>query len=122
MSKDNGTNHLGDCLLGRQIAELSRDGCGQHRGFGGAVQMGDTGEIKQAVKSYILEEFLPGEDPRQLTDSTPLITGGILDSLATLKLVSFLEERFHVELQAHEMDTENLNSLSSIASLVGSKL
>jgi acyl carrier protein len=84
--------------------------------------MGDTGEIKQAVRSYILDEFLPGEDPQQLTDSTPLITGGILDSLATLKLVSFLEERFHVELQAHEMDTDNLNSLTSIADLVGSKL
>lgn len=79
-------------------------------------------EIKDEVKAYILAEFLPGEDPEQLTDSTPLITGGILDSLATLKLVSFLEDKFNVRLQAHEMDTENLNSLSSIANLVKGKL
>ena len=78
--------------------------------------------IKDPIKIYILEEFLPGEDAEQLSDSSPLITGGILDSLATLKLVSFLEERFQITLEAHEMDTENLNSLESITNLVQSKL
>ena len=34
-----------------------------------------------------------GEDPSELTETTPLITGGILDSFATMKLVMFLEER-----------------------------
>jgi acyl carrier protein len=48
-------------------------------------------QIKEDVKEFILREFLPGESPQELTDSTPLITGGILDSLATIKLVSFLE-------------------------------
>jgi len=47
-------------------------------------------EIRQTVKSYILKEFLFGENPDELTDSTPLITGGILDSIATLKLVAFM--------------------------------
>jgi len=39
------------------------------------------------LAAYILKEFLPGEDPNELTDATPLVTGGILDSLATLKLI-----------------------------------
>ena len=47
-------------------------------------------EVKDTIRSYILEEFLPGENPAELTDSTPLITGGILDSLATIKLLVFL--------------------------------
>jgi acyl carrier protein len=51
-------------------------------------------DIKETIKVYILEEFLPGEDPAELTDSTPLITGGILDSLATLKLVYFSRNGF----------------------------
>ena len=34
--------------------------------------------------------------PSELTDDTPLITSGILDSIATLKLVTFLEERFGI--------------------------
>ena len=73
------------------------------------------------VKEYILREFLPGENPEELTPTTPLITGGILDSIATLKLVSFLEERFGIEIQAHEADVEHLDTIDSIAALVQSK-
>jgi acyl carrier protein len=79
-------------------------------------------EIGKAIKDYILTEFLPGENPEELTDSTPLITGGILDSLATIKLVVFLEERFKVQIQAHETMVDYLNTISDIAQLVHSKL
>ena len=79
-------------------------------------------EIKDAIKDYLLKEFLPGENPAALTDSTPLITGGILDSLATIKLVLFLEERFHIKIEAHETMVDYLNTISDMAQLVQSKL
>jgi acyl carrier protein len=79
-------------------------------------------EIRSAVKTYILKEFLPGEDPAELKDDTPLITGGILDSLATIKLVTFVEDRYGIAFQAHEADVEHLNTVSDIASMVLSKL
>ena len=79
-------------------------------------------EIKQVIKEYILKEFLPGENPEALTDSTPLITGGILDSLATLKLVVFLEERFKIQIQAHETMVDYLDTVTDIAQLVSSKM
>jgi acyl carrier protein len=78
--------------------------------------------IKQTIKEYVLKEFLPGERPEALTDSTPLISGGILDSIATLKLVAFLEERFEIRFEAHEASAEHMNSLEQIASLVQSKV
>ena len=81
-----------------------------------------TQEVKEVIKGYILEEFLPGENPSALTDSTPLITGGILDSLATIKLVAFLEERFKVQIQAHETMVDYLDTVSDIAQLVHSKI
>jgi acyl carrier protein len=81
-----------------------------------------TQDIKEAIRVYILEEFLPGENPAELTDSTPLITGGILDSLATIKLVAFLEERFHIQIQAHETMVDYLDTISDIAQLVSSKI
>jgi acyl carrier protein len=80
-----------------------------------------TEDIQTSVKEFILKEFLPGEDPNELTHTTPLITGGILDSIATLKLVLFIEERFGVTLQAHETDPEHLNTLADIARLIRSK-
>ena len=79
-------------------------------------------DIKGTVKSYILQEFLPGENPSELTDSVPLITGGVLDSLATLRLVTFLEEKYNIQLQAHETGIDYLNTLDDIAALVESKV
>lgn len=77
--------------------------------------------IKHLVKDYILKEILPGENPEALTDTTPLITGGILDSLATLKLVSFLEEEFSIQVQPHETGADYFNTLNDIANFVYSK-
>ena len=78
-------------------------------------------EIATAVQEFILREFLPGEDPSELTDRTPLITGGILDSISTLKLVVFLEERFGVTVEAHEAGVDNLDTVGEIARLVSRK-
>jgi acyl carrier protein len=77
-------------------------------------------EIRETLRTFIVNEFLPGEDPRNLTDDLPLISGGILDSIATLKLILFMEERFGIRLEAHEADKENLNTLALIANLVHS--
>ena len=79
-------------------------------------------KMRETLKAFILKEFLPDEKPEELRESTPLITGGILDPLATLKLVAFIEERYKIQLQAHEVDVEYLNTISSIESLVRSKL
>lgn len=78
-------------------------------------------EIQAAVKEFILKEFLPGENPDELTGDTPLISGGILDSIATLKLVAFLEERFGVKFKAYEMDAEHLDTLTVISALIQAK-
>ena len=78
-------------------------------------------EIRRQVSDYILAHFLPGEDPSELTEATPLITGGILDSIATLKLVVFLEDRFGIIVEAHEAGVENLDSVGKIAELIARK-
>jgi acyl carrier protein len=81
----------------------------------------DEQHIKAAVKTFILNEYLPGEDSAALTATTPLMTTGILDSIAVLKVVTFLESEFNITLDAHETGVENLNTLSDIARLVMSK-
>ena len=83
--------------------------------------MENPSDIEQIVKSYILNEFLPGEDPAQLTAGTPLITAGVLDSIATLKLVGFLEKEFSISVEAHEADAEHLDTIERIVQLVTSK-
>ena len=78
--------------------------------------------LRESVRSFILENFLPGEDPRNLKDDTELKESGILDSLSTLKLVAFLEEQFKVEFEANDLDGANLASVDSIERLVRSNM
>ena len=78
-------------------------------------------DIEKVVHAYILNEFLPAEDPGELTDRTPLITGGILDSITTLKLVVFLEEHFGITVEAHEAGVEHLDSIGQISRLIAEK-
>ena len=84
--------------------------------------MTDTSAISRDVQAYILQEFLPGENPDNLTESTALITGGILDSIGTLKLVSVLQEKYDIQVDAHEDDVDHFNTIADIASYVHSKL
>lgn len=77
--------------------------------------------VMDAVRSYILEEFLSSEDATNLTPTTPLMTAGILDSIATLKLIMFLEERFGIQVEIHEADEKHLNTLEAICELIESK-
>ena len=80
-----------------------------------------TVDIRTGVRQFLLDKVLPGEDPRLLTDETPLVTGGILDSITTMKLASFLEETFGIELQPHELSADYLNTVTSIVTLVLTK-
>ena len=82
----------------------------------------DLSEIKQTLTSYLVKELGDDEGSRQINDSTCLITGGFLDSISTIKLVAFLEERFKIQIRAHEMDVNYLNTILDIAKLVQDKI
>lgn len=75
----------------------------------------------EEIRQYVLSEFLPGEKAANLRDDTPLRTSGVLDSVATLRLVSFIEERFGIEVEAHEASVENFDRIDSIVSFIKGK-
>lgn len=79
-------------------------------------------DISKALRSYISKEFLRGAAPDAVTESTPLITGGILDSMAMAKLITFLEESYGIAIEVQELDFDRLNNVSNIAAFVHSKL
>ena len=51
-----------------------------------------------------------------LKDDTPLRTSGILDSVATLKVVTFVEDKYGIEVEAHEAGVANFDTIDAIAS------
>lgn len=82
---------------------------------------GSREEIGDVVRNFIMREFLPSEQPSLLSDDTRLISGGIMDSIATVRLVSFLEERFGFELQSREVTVAKLDTIDRIVDTVEEK-
>lgn len=79
-------------------------------------------EIQDRVRDYIRTEILDPAQAGDLADDASLIASGLMNSLSTLKLVAFLEESFGVELAAHEISVDCLDSVEAVAALVAEKL
>jgi acyl carrier protein len=78
-------------------------------------------DVKATIRQFILATYLPGESPANLRDDMPLRTSGVLDSLATLGLVSFVEREFGIELDAYETGVESFDRIDDIVALVERK-
>jgi acyl carrier protein len=58
---------------------------------------------------------------REVSPDEQLIENGVLTSLQTVELVTFLEERFGIMIEDEEFDEENFGSVEAIATLVSGK-
>ena len=79
-------------------------------------------EIEPLVHAYVRREFLPDASDAALERTTSLIGGGVLSSIALVKLVSHLENRFGVRFAAHEISEEYLDTVAAIAARIAGKL
>ena len=77
-------------------------------------------DYKQEIRGYVAEHFLQGG--QGLEDTTPLISGGLIDSIGMLGLISFMESRFGVEFMPREVDAHTLDNLNLIAALIDRKV
>ncbi len=83
--------------------------------------IGTSGSIHVSVRNFIVENFLFG-DSDELTDGDSLLANGVLDSTGVVELIGFLEERFDIVVDDHEMVPENLDSIARIAGFVQEKV
>jgi acyl carrier protein len=79
-----------------------------------------TTEIEQEIRNYLTEEFLFGRS-ENLNDDTPLL-GNVIDSQGVIEVVSFVQQRFKIEVEDEEVTTDNLATLKSVVALVEKKL
>lgn len=74
------------------------------------------------LKEFIISEFVPEGSAAEITDDMDLIQNGILDSLAVLKLVAFVEDHYDIALEPEEIDPENLKSIAAIDAMLSEKI
>ena len=77
--------------------------------------------IAETIRNFVLTKYLPGETPDNLRNDTPLRTSGVLDSLATLSLINFVEQEFGIEVEAHETDVDNFDRIDDMVAFVERK-
>jgi acyl carrier protein len=81
-----------------------------------------TSDIRNAVRQYVQQELLQDRPDFVLTDDTNLLTQHIVDSLGIFMLVTFMEEKFGIVVDADEILTENFETVADATKLVESKL
>ena len=78
-------------------------------------------EIRQQLRTYIIENFLFGDD-KGFDDSVSFLDTGILDSTGILEVIGFLEENFSIKVKDDELVPENLDSIMNLEGYLGRKM
>jgi acyl carrier protein len=74
--------------------------------------------VETIVNDYISRELINKQEMLPLRNDTPLIESGILDSLALLRLLVFLEESFNVQVDDFDFIPDNFNTVDAICAYI----
>ena len=75
-------------------------------------------DLKRVIREYVVREYLEEGDDRPVTDTTPLISGGIVDSFSMVSLKRFLEKKYAVRIPDAEATPDAFDTVERIAALV----
>ena len=71
---------------------------------------------KEDLIEYIVDEYV--EDDTEITDGTPLISGGIIDSFSIVSLKTWLEKKENITIPDEMGTAENFETVTKILALV----
>jgi acyl carrier protein len=77
--------------------------------------------IEATIERHITETLLHGSERRRIGWDEDLIASGLLDSVAVLQLIYFVEEQLGVPVQGSEMIPDNFRTINLTRSFVERK-
>jgi acyl carrier protein len=77
--------------------------------------------VIETIRQYLTEHLCHGDRSKLPADDASLIASRLMDSIITLKLVSYLEDTFGIAFEAHEVTQDNLDSINKITAFVHRK-
>lgn len=78
--------------------------------------------IRNNVREFVLRDVLLEESAADLRNDTPLISGGLMDSINVVKLAAYLEMRYAITLSTVDLGIERFNTIDAIAETVAGKV
>lgn len=79
-------------------------------------------KLKEKLRHFILKELCLDGSIQSLPDDEQLIESGVIDSMAIVSLLAYLDENFGILLSEEELSPKNFATLQSICDLVAKKL
>ncbi len=76
--------------------------------------------IRAQVRTFILDNFLDGEDGASLKDDVSLERAHIVDSARALELILFIEETFGFEVDNDDATPENFDTVAGMVQYIES--
>ncbi len=80
----------------------------------GIVRAPDAAHIKAALRAFIAE----ATSISGIGDDADLYESGVANSLFAIQLMTFVEQRFGIDIDADDLDMDNFRSLDATAALV----
>lgn len=77
-------------------------------------------EVKNVLTTYLNETL--DVKVENLEHGYQLLENGLIDSLTIVQLISFLEEKFNIDLVDSDFDISNFNTIESMVSFVEGKM
>ena len=74
--------------------------------------------LKDTILEYVKNEYLEADDDREITYTTPLISGGIVDSFSMVSLKVFLETKYNIQIPDAKASPEAFDSVNNIVNLL----
>jgi acyl carrier protein len=78
-------------------------------------------ELETVINDYISREIVQDAALLPLSNETPLLETGVLDSLTLLRLVQFVEERFGIVVDDVDLVPEHFTSVDTICAYLRSR-
>ena len=75
-------------------------------------------QITKQITEFIKTTFLAGDPQNELRDTTPLLEWGVLNSLNTVRLVTFIRTELGVKLPPLEITGGNFKDVASITNTI----
>ena len=75
-------------------------------------------EITRVVREYIIREYVQEGDELEITETTPLISSGLVDSFSMVSLLRFLEKKYSIHIPDEAASPEAFDTVQSIVALV----
>jgi acyl carrier protein len=74
---------------------------------------------KELIRKFVLQKLAKKAIQMDVNDQDNLITTGVIDSLAVMQLVAFIEESFSIKVKDEDIVPENFESIEAISVFVG---